>query len=78
MLMYLAHDHVDVRGRTKYRGAFIARYKLFGRWGQELFDESYCGGPYYIGPTVHTKTYITCYFYSRYLVLFTITPRNGR
>ena len=35
------------------------------------------GGPYKIGPAVHTKTYIFRYFYQQYLVLFTVVPRNN-
>ena len=37
----------------------------------------YYGGPYEIGPTVYTKTYIFRFFHSQYLVLFTIAPRNS-
>ena len=32
---------------------------------------------YQVGPTVHTKTYIFRYFHERYLVLFTMVPRNS-
>ena len=31
---------------------------------------------YQVGPTVNTKTYIFTYFYWKYLVLFTMVPRN--
>ena len=30
-----------------------------------------------MGPTVHTKIYICCYFSQQYLVLFTMVSRNS-
>ena len=38
----------------------------------------YYGGPYLIGPTVHTKTHIFRYLYKQYLVLLTMVPRNSQ
>ena len=35
------------------------------------------GGPYQIGPTLHSKTYMFRYFCSQYLVLLTMVPRNN-
>ena len=37
-----------------------------------MFSHYYYGGPLYIGPTVHTKTYMFIYFYPQYLVLLTM------
>ena len=37
----------------------------------------YYGGLFYIEPTVHTKICIFRYFYSQYLVLFTMAHRNS-
>ena len=34
------------------------------------------GGPCYIGPTVHPKTYMYRYVFTMYMVLFTRDPRN--
>ena len=40
------------------------------------FNTAMYGGPYWIGPTAHTNTYIFSYFYEQSLVLFTMVPRN--
>ena len=39
-----------------------------------VYVRYYYERPLLIGPMVHTKTYISTYFYSQYLVLFTVVP----
>ena len=42
-----------------------------------VLTDYYHGGPYEIGPTVHTKNYTIRYFYKHYLVLFAMVPGNS-
>ena len=73
---YIQHSTTPVRSRdsSHFWGGTWLDFVCGGRLCPTL--QQY-GGPYLIGPMVHTKNYIFRYFYRHYLVLFPRVLRNS-